>query len=107
MARPADDNRLVWIDLEMTGLEPRTDTIVEIACLVTDDQLELVDDGIDVVVHQPPEALAGMDDFVRTMHTKSGLLHEIEASTVDLAAAGEQVLAYIRSHVPEAGTTPL
>ncbi len=107
MARPADDNRLVWIDLEMTGLEPSTDTIVEIACLVTDDQLDLVDDGIDLVVHQPPEVLDRMDDFVRTMHTKSGLIEEIAASTVDLATAGAQVLAYIRTHVPAAGTTPL
>jgi oligoribonuclease len=107
MARPADDNRLVWIDLEMTGLEPGKDVIVEIACLVTDDQLELVDDGIDVVVHQPPEVLDRMDDFVRTMHTKSGLLNEIAASTTDLQTAGAQVLAYIRSHVPKSGTTPL
>ncbi len=107
MARPADDNRLVWIDLEMTGLEPDVDVIVEIACLVTDDALELLDDGIDIVVHQPPEVLANMNDFVRTMHTKSGLLPAIEASTVDLATAGDAVLAYIRSHVPTAGTTPL
>jgi oligoribonuclease len=107
MPRPADDNRLVWIDLEMTGLEPDTDVIVEIACLVTDDELELVDEGIDVVVHQPPDVLARMGDFVRAMHTKSGLLPAIEASTVDLATAGAQVLAYIREHVPEAGTTPL
>lgn len=107
MARPADDNRLVWIDLEMTGLEPATDTIVEIACLITDDELVLVDEGIDVVVYQPPEMLDRMDDFVRTMHTKSGLLTEIAASTTDLATAGAQALAYIRQHVPEAGTTPL
>src|SRR4051812_433892 len=107
MARPADDNRLVWIDLEMTGLEPNKDVIVEIACLVTDDQLELVDDGIDVVVHQPPDVLDRMDDFVRTMHTKSGLLKEIDASTIDLAAAGAQVLDYIRTYVPAKGTTPL
>src|SRR3954447_26892422 len=107
MARPADDNRLVWIDLEMTGLEPSSDVIVEIACLVTDDQLELVDEGIDVVVHQSPEMLARMDDFVRTMHTKSGLIGEIEASTVDLETAGKLVLDYIRTHVPVAGTTPL
>ena len=107
MARPADDNRLVWIDLEMTGLEPHTDVIVEIACLVTDDQLEILDDGIDVVVNQPAEALERMDDFVRTMHTKSGLLDEIRASTVDLETAGNDVLAYIRRHVPAAGTTPL
>jgi len=107
MVRPADDNRLVWIDLEMTGLEPSKDVIVEIACLITDDQLELVDPGIDVVVHQPPDVLDRMDDFVRTMHTKSGLIKEIEASTIDLTTAGRQVLDYIRGHVPAAGTTPL
>ncbi len=107
MARPADDNRLVWIDLEMTGLEPSHDVIVEIACLVTDDELEILDDGIDVVVFQPPDVLDRMDDFVRTMHTKSGLLDEIAASKIDLPTAGAQVLEYIRGHVPAAGTTPL
>ena len=74
-------DRLVWLDLEMTGLDVTRHVIVEIAALVTDGQLEPLDDGIDVIVHQPPEALAEMDDFVRTMHTKSALLAEIEAST--------------------------
>ena len=101
------DDRLVWIDLEMTGLDTERHVIVEIACLVTDAQLELVDEGIDIVVHQDATALAAMDDFVRRMHTKSGLLPEIEASTVDLATAGAQVLEYVKGHVPKAGVAPL
>jgi oligoribonuclease len=102
-----EEDRLVWIDLEMTGLDTERHVIVEIACLVTDSELELVDDGIDIVVHQDGEALAGMDDFVRKMHTKSGLLPQIEASTVDLATAGARVLEYIKGHVPSAGQAPL
>ncbi len=99
-------DRLVWLDLEMTGLDLDRHVIVEIAALVTDDDLEPVDDGIDLIVHQPPSALAEMDDFVRNMHTKSGLLPEIEASTLSLADAGAQVLDYVRSHVAE-GSSPL
>jgi oligoribonuclease len=95
------------MDLEMTGLEPSRDAIVEIASLVTDDDLTIVAEGPDLVVHQPPEALAGMDDFVRQMHTRSGLLKEIEASTVTLEDAGAQTLEFIKVHVPEARTIPL
>jgi oligoribonuclease len=104
--RPADD-RLVWLDLEMTGLDVARHVIVEIAALVTDSELTPLDDGIDIIVHQPPTALAEMDEHVLKMHTKSGLLTEIEASTVSLADAGAQVLAYIGAHVPEAGTAPM
>jgi oligoribonuclease len=104
--RPADD-RLVWLDLEMTGLDVTRHVIVEIAALVTDSELVPLDDGIDVIVHQPSSALSEMDDHVRKMHTKSGLLVAIEASTVELADAGAQVLAYVQAHVPEAGTAPL
>jgi oligoribonuclease len=100
-------DRLVWLDLEMTGLDTSRHTIVEIALLVTDSELDLVDDGIDLVVHATPEDLAAMDDFVRKMHTKSGLLPAIEASTVTLADAGEQVLEYFAAHLPGPGTTPL
>jgi oligoribonuclease len=81
--------------------------IVEIAALVTDSDLEPLDDGIDIIVHQPPEALALMDDFVRAMHTKSQLLPAIEASTTSLEEAGAQVVDYIRAHVPEPGTAPM
>jgi oligoribonuclease len=105
-ANPEDD-RLVWIDLEMTGLDTERHVIVEIACLVTDAQLELLDEGIDIVVHQDADAMAGMDDFVRKMHTKSSLLPQIEASTVDLATAGATVLEYVKRHVPKAGQAPL
>jgi oligoribonuclease len=101
------DDRLVWIDLEMTGLDVERDAIVEIACVVTDGELTVLDDGIDVVVHQPAEQLAAMGDVVREMHTRSGLLAEIEASTTGLAEAGAQVLDYVRRHVPSAGTVPL
>jgi oligoribonuclease len=98
---------LVWMDLEMTGLDPAHHTIVEIACLVTDDDLELVAEGPDIVVHQPPEALAAMDAVVRAMHTESGLLREVETSTVSLSAAGAQVLGFIRAHVEDPSEVPL
>ena len=107
MPRPVDDNRLVWIDLEMTGLEPDHDVIVEIACLVTDNDLNILDDGIDIVVYQDEVALSVMDDFVVNMHTKSGLILEIAASTIDLATAGSTTLEYIKQYIPAAGTTPL
>jgi oligoribonuclease len=100
------DNRLVWLDLEMTGLDLERHRIVEIAVLVTDAALEPLDEGIDLVVHQPPEVLAAMDDFVRTMHTRSGLLGEIEASSISLAAAGVEVLAYVAGQVPEPQVAP-
>ena len=101
------DDRLVWLDLEMTGLDVTRHVIVEIAVLVTDSELELVDEGIDVIVHASPEQLATMDDFVRNMHTKSGLLPAIEASTISLADAGAEVLAYLATQLPGPGTTPL
>jgi len=91
----------------MTGLEPDRHVIVEIATLVTDDDLEIVGEGPDLVVHQPPEVFAEMDDFVRNMHTSSGLLPQIEASTMSLEEAGAQTLAFIKEHVPEARTVPL
>jgi oligoribonuclease len=105
--REPDADRLVWLDLEMTGLDVTRHAIVELAVLVTDARLEPLDDGIDVVVHQPSEALAGMDDVVRRMHERSGLLTAIAASDVTLAEAGARALAYVRGHVPEAGTAPL
>jgi oligoribonuclease len=101
------DDRLVWLDLEMTGLDLSRHVIVEIAALVTDGQLEPLDDGIDVIVHQPPGALAEMDDFVRKMHTKSALIGAIESSTVSLDDAGARALDYIRGHVPEGGVAPM
>ncbi len=98
---------LVWMDLEMTGLDEERHTIVEIATLITDDELRVIAEGPDLVVHQPPEALAAMDDYVRTMHTKSGLLARIDASTLSLAEAGAQTLAFIQQHATEARNVPL
>jgi oligoribonuclease len=95
------------MDLEMTGLDPARHTIVEIATLVTDDQLALVAEGPDLVVHAGRAELDAMDEVVRAMHKGSGLLGEIEASTVSLAEAGRRTLDFIRQYVPEAGTVPL
>jgi oligoribonuclease len=98
---------LAWIDLEMTGLDPARHTIVEIASLITDDNLQLVEEGPDLVVHASPAQLAEMDDYVRTMHTRSGLLAAMEASTLSLADAGAQTLAFLKGHIPEARKVPL
>lgn len=98
---------LVWMDLEMTGLDPERQVIVEIATIITDDDLEIVAEGPDLVVHQPPEALAAMEPVVVQMHTSSGLLAAIEASTTTLEEAGAQTLAFIKEHVPDARSVPL
>src|SRR6478672_2033397 len=98
---------LVWMDLEMTGLDPARNVIVEIATIVTDDDLEVVAEGPDLVIHQPDEALSAMEDIVREMHLKSGLTEAIRASTISLADAGEATLAFIKEHVPEPRTVPL
>ena len=95
------------MDLEMTGLDPAKDVIVEIATLVTDDELQIVAEGPDLVVHQSAEALAIMDPFVFDMHTRSGLLPAISASTITLEAAGQATLEFIKSFVPTAKSTPL
>lgn len=98
---------LVWMDLEMTGLDHTSDVIVEIATLVTDDELEIVAEGPDLVVHQPDDVLATMDPFVVDMHTKSGLLDQIRASELTLEQAGAATLEFIREHAPVARTVPL
>ncbi|MGQ0431863.1 MAG: oligoribonuclease [Microthrixaceae bacterium] len=98
---------LVWMDLEMTGLDPAKHVIVEIATIVTDDELEIVAEGPDLVVHQPAEAMAGMEEVVRVMHAASGLTKAVEASTITLEDAGKATLEFIREHVPEARTVPL
>jgi oligoribonuclease len=95
------------MDLEMTGLDPTSDVIVEIATLVTDDDLVVVEEGPDLVVHQPPEVLARMGDVVREMHTTSGLLDRIAASSTTLEEAGAATLDFLRRHIPEARTVPL
>lgn len=99
-------DRLVWIDCEMTGLDLARDALIEIACLVTDGDLTVLDEGIDLVIKPPAEALDHMLDVVREMHTASGLLDEL-ASGVTLAEAQDQVLGYVRGHVPEPGKVPL
>ncbi len=98
---------LVWMDLEMTGLDHTRDVIVEIATLVTDDDLEIIAEGPDLVVNQPAEVLARMDPFVVEMHTRSGLLGQITSSTMSLEAAGAATLDFIKEHVPESRTVPL
>ena len=98
---------LAWLDLEMTGLDPSRHVIVEIATLVTDDDLEIVAEGPDLVVHQPDEALAAMDQVVREMHTRSGLLPAITASTTTLDEAGAATLAFLQEHIAEPGSVPL
>ena len=95
------------MDLEMTGLEPDTDVIVEIATLVTDDDLNIVAEGPDLVIHQPAAVLSIMKPIVVEMHTKSGLLGAIPSSTITLEEAGAATLEFIKLHVPEARTVPL
>ena len=95
------------MDLEMTGLEPDQHTILEIATLITDDNLELIAEGPDLIVHASEEDLARMDDVVVKMHTKSGLLSEVRASTVSLAEAGAQTLAFLKKHIEKERTVPL
>ncbi len=100
------DTPLVWIDCEMTGLDTTADALVEVACLVTDSELNVLGDGVQVVIKPSDEALAQMNEFVRKMHTDSGLLPELEHGTT-MEDAQEQVLAYVRQHVPVAGKSPL
>ncbi len=95
------------MDLEMTGLEPSRHVIVEIATLITDDDLNIIAEGPDLVVHQDDDALAQMDPVVIDMHTRSGLLEQIRASTMTLADAGAQTLQFIKTHVTEARRVPL
>jgi oligoribonuclease len=95
------------MDLEMTGLDPARHRIVEIATLVTDDNLEIVAEGPDIVVSASPADLAAMNDVVRAMHEKSGLLAAIESSTTTLEEAGEETLTFLKTHLPTAGTVPL
>jgi oligoribonuclease len=99
-------DRLVWIDCEMTGLDLARDALVEIACVVTDGQLNVVDDGIDVIIKPPAEALDHMPEVVREMHTSSGLLAELP-SGITLAEAQDAVLDYVRQHVREPKKVPL
>jgi oligoribonuclease len=99
-------DRIVWIDCEMTGLDLRRDALIEVAALVTDSELTVLGDGVDVVIRPPDEALETMVDVVRTMHTTSGLLAELE-SGLTMAEAEDAVLGYVRQWTPEARRAPL
>jgi oligoribonuclease len=104
MAEASD--RLVWVDLEMTGLDPERCAIVEIATIVTNVNLDVVEEGPNLVIHQPEEELAKMSDFVRELHTRSGLLERISTSNVSLEEATARTLAFLQRHVVK-GTAPL
>ncbi|WP_026185013.1 oligoribonuclease [Salinispora vitiensis] len=98
---------LVWIDCEMTGLDLRGDKLIEVAALVTDPELNVLGEGVDVVIHTDEAALDKMPEIVATMHAKSGLTEEVRRSTIGLAEAEELVLDYITSHVKDPRTAPL
>jgi oligoribonuclease len=95
------------MDLEMTGLDPTRNTIVEVATIITDDDLEIVAEGPDLVIATSEQQLAGMDEVVQTMHQRSGLLDAIRASNITLQEAGQATLAFLRDHIAEPGTVPL
>jgi oligoribonuclease len=98
---------LVWIDCEMTGLDLGKDRLIEIAALVTDGDLNVLGDGVDVVIHTDEDALSGMVEVVTQMHTRSGLIDEVRSSTTDVAQAEAMVLDYVKAQVPQAKTAPL
>lgn len=99
-------DNLVWIDCEMTGLDLGADALIEVAVLVTDGELNVLGDGVDVIIKPPAEALAQMGDFVTSMHRNSGLLDELDGG-VTLRQAEDLVLAYVREYVPEVRKAPL
>ncbi|RKN08978.1 oligoribonuclease [Streptomyces radicis] len=100
------NDRMVWIDCEMTGLSLADDALIEVAALVTDSELNVLGEGVDIVIRPPDAALRSMPEVVRTMHTASGLLDELAGGTT-LAEAERLVLDHVREHAPEAGKTPL
>ena len=99
--------RLVWIDCEMTGLDLRNDLLIEVAALVTDSELNVLGEGVDVVIGATQEQLSRMPEVVRDMHATSGLTDEVLASTVTLEQAEQRVLAYVKEWVPEPKKAPL
>src|SRR3990167_4948719 len=106
MPSPPSDKNLVWVDLEMTGLDPDRNAIIEIATLVTDGELNVLAEGPVLAIHQPEDVIAGMDAWCAEHHGKSGLTERVRASRTSLAEAEEETLAFIRRFVPEK-TSPL
>lgn len=100
------NNLLVWVDLEMTGLNPDKDAIIEIAVMVTDNDLNMLAQGPDLVIHQPDDLLATMDSWVAKQHALTGLTEQVRASTTSLAVAEQQVLAFLQQQVQK-GKAPL
>ncbi|HEY4003869.1 MAG TPA: oligoribonuclease [Pseudonocardia sp.] len=101
------NDRMVWIDCEMTGLDIGSDALIEIAALVTDSELRVLGEGVDVVIHADDASLARMQDVVREMHEHSGLTEAVRASTVAVAEAEQTVLDYIREYIPDPRSAPL
>jgi oligoribonuclease len=97
---PDVSDLLVWMDLEMTGLDPEKERIIEVAIIVTGGDLSIVAEGPDLVIHQPDEILAAMDDWNRTHHGQSGLIERVRASTVTDATAEQEILSFLDAHVP-------
>nr|WP_275585591.1 oligoribonuclease [Blastococcus saxobsidens] len=98
---------MVWIDCEMTGLDLTKDKLIEVAVLITDSELNVLDPGLDLIISAEDADLDGMTEFVAEMHAKSGLTEEVRASTLTLAEAEQQILAYVKRFVPERRTAPL
>jgi len=101
------NERLVWVDCEMTGLDLGTDKLIEIAALVTDSDLNILGDGVDVIIHADDDALAAMPEVVTEMHAKSGLTQRVRESTVTVEQAERMVLDYIQQYIPEPKSAPL
>jgi oligoribonuclease len=101
-----DQNNLIWLDMEMSGLQPDTDRILELAAVITDAELNVVAESPVLVVHQPDAVLDGMDDWNKSTHGRSGLIAKVKASTLDEAAACQQMIEFLKQHIP-AGKSPM